>query len=99
MQELVRHGGYRGIDWDAETSDGQTAEDLAAETLAMQDLDPRTQKDIMDLQWVLQHRYFVLSDDMDYVFPCMDPRYCFRCKFLPCQCPENDVPGMPGSFS
>ena len=99
MLQLVRHSGYRGIDWEATTDDGQTASDLAAETLAMEDLDPGIRKEVTQVQWVLRTRYFVLPYGMTYIFPCMDPRYCRRCKCLPCQCPENDVPGMPGSFT
>ena len=99
MLELVRHSGYWGIDWEVKTAGGRTASDLAAETLAMEDLDFRIREEVTQVQWVLQTRYFVLPDGMDYMFPCMDPRYCSECESLPCQCPENDVPGMPGSFS
>ena len=99
MLELVRHSGYWGIDWEARTAEGRTASDLAAETLAMENLDSRIREEVMEVQWVLQTRYFLLPDGMNYVFPCMDPRYCDECGSHPCQCPENDVPGMPGSFS
>lgn len=99
MLELLQHSGYRGIDWEATTADGQTPLDIAAETLAIEGLDMRIRAEVAYVQGVLQIRCGVLPDGMDYIFPCMDPRYCRRCVSLPCQCPENDVPGMPGSFS
>ena len=40
----------------------------------------------------------VLPPGESYVFPCMDPDFCWDCELLPCTCPENDVRGMPGSL-
>lgn len=101
MLELIRHSGYWGIDWDAESDSdaGRTALDIAAETLEMEDLDVSIHAEVTLVQAVLCNRYGLLPDGMEYIFPCMDPRYCLECCSLLCTCPENDVPGMPGSFS
>lgn len=86
--EVVRHGGY-GVDWEARTSDGQTALDLARETLKRQECEET--KKIMDL---LEARR--LPPGERYVFPCMDLEYCRQCSSIE-DCICSDVP-MPGAF-
>ena len=39
--ELVRHGGRRGVDWDAVTDEGMTARQLADKAWQREDLDER----------------------------------------------------------
>ena len=94
--ELVRHGGRSGVDWDAVTDEGMTARQLAGRTWLRADLADEARRELELIRELLRKRR--LPPEISYVFPYMDPRFCRRCKFLSCTCPENDVPGMPGSF-
>lgn len=94
--ELVRHGGHEGVDWDAETSDDQTALEIAEETLEREDLDDSAWRELEQICELLETR--CLPPGESYVFPCMNPDFCRKCESLRCTCIENDVPGMPGSF-
>ena len=94
--ELVRHGGRRGVDWDAVADDGRTAAQLTDTALKREDLDDSARIELGKLRELLRQRR--LPPGESYVFPCMDPDFCEECKLLPCVCPENDVRGMPGSL-
>lgn len=94
--ELVRHGGLQGVDWDAETADGRTALEIADQALKRDDLDEDTRMELEQIHELLEWRE--LPPGESYVFPCMDPSFCWECESLQCTCIENDVPGMPGSF-
>ena len=62
----------------------------------LDDLADEVRRELGLIRELLRERQLPLG--MSYVFPCMDPRFCARCELLSCTCPENDVPGMPGSF-
>ena len=94
--ELVRHGGRRGVDWDAVTDEGMTARQLADKAWQREDLDERARGEMKLIRELLRRRRLPLGQG--YVFPCMDPIFCRRCELLKCTCPENDVRGMPGSL-
>lgn len=93
--ELVRHGGY-GVHWDAVTSEGKTALDLAEERLVSEDMDDTAREEVVAIFDLLQDRCLPLGEE--YIFPCMDPDYCTYCSSNPCWCGQQDVPGMPGTF-
>ena len=92
--ELERHARY-GIDHDA-MYDGKTAFDIAVATLSKTNLSEDTRREMTSITAYLADP--CLPVDEQYLFPCMDPKYCDECVSLRCMCPENDVPGMPGSF-
>ena len=94
--ELVKHGGRKGVDWNAATDEGMTARQLAKQTWLRDDLADEARRELESIRELLRERRLPLG--MSYVFPCMDPRFCAECESLSCTCPENDVPGMPGSF-
>ena len=94
--ELVRHGGRKGVDWNAVTDEGMTARQLAEQTWLRDDLAEEARRELELICELLRERQ--LPPGISYIFPCMDPRFCARCELLSCTCPENDVPGMPGSF-
>ena len=71
--------------------------DIARMTLMCRDLDKDTRDELERIAAYLVNPCLPLGQC--YVFPCMDPRYCEQCASLFCSCPENDVPGMPGSFT
>ena len=94
--ELVRHGGKTGVDWNAVTDEGMTALQLAEQTWKRDNLADEARRELELIRELLRKRR--LPPGISYVFPCMDPRFCARCELLSCTCPENDVPGMHGSF-
>ena len=94
--ELVRHGGRKGVHWKAVTDEGMTALQLAEQACRRDDLADEARRETELIRELLRERQ--LPPGISYVFPCMDPRFCTRCESLSCTCPENDVPGMPGSF-
>ena len=93
--ELLRHGGPRGIDWDAVTNDGKTALVIAEENL-QNDLGDDMRTEMTAIAEFLRYRHLPFGEQ--YVFPCMGPSYCQDCGSSRCSSPENDVPGMPGSY-
>ena len=100
--ELVRYGGRQGVDWDAkEPETGLTAQDLAQLTLNRRILDEEVDVEMRiemeQVRELLKTRRLPVNEV--YVFPCMDPDFCRDCGVLGCRCPENDVSGMPGSYS
>ena len=88
--EVVRHGGY-GVDWDAGTPEGETALELTQQRLA--------REDINEDEWEEAERVVHLLTDRElprgeyYIFPCMDPIYCWRCSSLECVCAGVHIPG------
>ena len=96
MLELLRHGGRAGVDWNAVTEDGMTARQLAKLAWRREDLDDGIREELAWIRGLLRKQS--LPPGESYVFPCMDPDFCYDCCALPCTCPENDVRGMPGSL-
>ena len=94
--ELLRHGGWAGVDWDAVTEEGMTARQLAKLAWKREDLDDGICEELARIRGLLRKR--CLPPGESYVFPCMDPKFCHECGTLPCTYPENDVRGMPGSL-
>ena len=95
--ELVRHGGMRGVDWGARVPGlGLTAQELIKQTLQRGDLDMGVRRDTEQVRSLIENER--LPAGQNYMFACMDPNFCRNCGLLRCICPENDVPGMPGSF-
>ena len=92
--ELERHGGY-GIDHNA-LFHGKTALDIADRTLRRTRLTEMEREEMEQIIDYLESRWLPAGEA--YVFPCMDRNFCRDCGSLGCICPENDVPGMPGSF-
>ena len=95
--EVVRHGGY-GVDWDAKMGNGRTALDVVEETVHQRNICNNFDRyrELGKILELLKARR--LPPGERYVFPCMDPDFCYKCESLGCICVENDVPGMPGSF-
>ena len=94
--ELVRHGGRAGVDWDAVTAEGMTADRLAENASRHEDFGDDVHAELNRIRELLRARRLPLGES--YIFPCMDPHFCEDCELLPCACPENDVRGMPGSL-
>ena len=94
--ELEKHGGF-GIDFDA-TFDGKTALTIGQETLLRDDLDKNVRDEIVKIVSYLEDPDPRLPAGEQYVFPCMDPRFCDRCHSLRCTCIGYDVPNIPGTF-
>ena len=95
--ELERHGG-NGIDYDA-TFEGKTALEIAQSTLQRRAYSLSTHAEMRQIIEYLQSPR--LADGQDYLFPCMDPRWCNDSGSLRCTCPELEddvVPDMPGAF-
>lgn len=76
---------------------GKTALEIADETRQRDDLDENVRVEMEKIVTYLEDPWLPVGEE--YVFPCMDPDYCNVCCSLRCTCPENDVPGMPGSFT
>lgn len=93
--ELVRHGGY-GVHWDAVTSEGKTALNLAEERLVTEVTDSESREEAERLLGLLKARR--LPPGESYVFPCMDPDFCRFCSSNPCGCGKHDLPAMPGIY-
>lgn len=93
--EVVRHGGY-GIDWEARTPGGDTVLDLARERAARENSSAEERTGAEDILRLVTERR--LPPGEKYVFPCMDPDYCWECSTDLCNCREEDEIRMPGSF-
>lgn len=85
--ELVHHGGY-GIDWDAQTVQGDTPL-----TLAKSRLEQYNCNEARNVLHLFEDRRLPLGER--YLFPCVDPAYCRQCSSMECICAEFS---MPGSF-
>ena len=93
--ELVRYGGY-GVDWGALTVDGETAQELAQETLNGLDVKDDDWDEATKILCLLEDR--CLPDDEDYIYPCMHAEYCEECSALSCTGHCSNTLRMPGAF-
>ena len=93
--ELVRYGGY-GVDWDAMTKEGLTAEQLVHRTLSSLALDDKRREEASNVLSLLQQR--ALPEGVDYIYPCIHPDYCRECSIRPCTGYCSNTLRMPGAF-
>ena len=92
--ELERYGRH-GIDHAAVVA-GKTARHLAEDTLRRSELHESTRFELERIKAYLISPHLPLG--YEYIFPCMDPRYCHRCGSLKCSCVGYDGPNFPGTF-
>ena len=70
--ELVRHGGW-GVDWNARTSDDQTALEIVEQRLEQEELSDAGREEAKKIRDLLEAER--LPEGEEYLWPCMDPDF------------------------